>query len=96
MHYGLCENGELPMMAEVLKLLFVVLLLNYDFVRAHSEDLKMGYRYYCSRYSVLFTKHILEEIRKSSQNLHRVLQQNYKWRKEGMNLFTDTLCEPVA
>ena len=73
MHYGLCENGELPMMAEVLKLLLVVLLLNYDFVRAHSEDLKMGYRCYQRRYSLLFTKHILEEIRKSSQNLHRVL-----------------------
>ena len=72
-HYGLCENGELPMMTEVLKLLLVVLLLNYDFVRAHSEDLKMGYRCYRRRYSVLFTKHILEEIRKSSQNLHRVL-----------------------
>ena len=72
-HYDLCENGELPMMAEVLKLLLVVLLLNYDFVRAHSEDLKMGYRCYRRRYSVLFTKHILEEIRKSSQNLHRVL-----------------------
>ena len=27
-----------------MKLLLVVLLLNYDFVRAHSEDLKMGYR----------------------------------------------------
>ena len=73
MHYGLCENGELPIMAEVLRLLLVVLLLNYDFVRAHSEDLKMGYRCYRRRYSVLFTKHILEEIRKSSQNLHRVL-----------------------
>ena len=64
-HYGLCENGELPML--------VVLLLNYDFVRAHSEDLKMGYRCYRRRYSVLFTKHSLEEIRKSFQNLHRVL-----------------------
>ena len=57
------------MMAEVLKLLLVVLLLKYDFVRAHNEDLKMGYRCYRRRYSVLFTKHILEEIRKSSQNL---------------------------
>ena len=73
MHYGLCENGELPMMAEELKLLLVVLLLNYDFVRAHSEDLKMCYRCYRRPYSVLFTKHILEEIRKSSQKLHRVL-----------------------
>ena len=27
-HYGLCENGELPIMAEVLRLLLVVLLLN--------------------------------------------------------------------
>ena len=96
MHYGLCENGELPIMAEVLRLLLVVLLLNYDFVRAHSEDLKMGYRCYRRRYSVLFTKHILEEIRKSFQNLHRVLYQNYERRKEGMNLLTDTLCEPVA
>ena len=60
-------------MAEVLKLLLVVLLLNYEFVRAHSEDLRMGYRCYRRRYSVLFTKHILEEIRKSSQNLYRVL-----------------------
>ena len=42
MHYGLCKNGELPMMAEVLKLLLVVLLLNYDFVRAHNEDLKIA------------------------------------------------------
>ena len=73
MHYGLCENGELPMKAEVLRLLLVVFLLNYDFVRAHSEDLKMGYRCYRRRYSLLFTKYILEEIRKSFQNLHRVL-----------------------
>ena len=42
MHYGLCKNGELPMMAEVLKLLLVVSLLNYDFVRAHNEDLKIA------------------------------------------------------